>query len=178
MEPVKVGRLAEPGQERDAIHIAVIPIKAAHMLRPGEPVSIVQPGFAGIGPDPIGIVDPFLQAVVKSGEIFWLFLRPNTITGMRHHWRHPAFDGASEHTDGATLTEAIAWMQEFARTLGVDYEELTARGSALESGCFIDRGEDGRDYFNRHSREFWRYREIITGRVIQDEDRGGFTCPC
>jgi hypothetical protein len=39
----------------------------------------------------IGIVDPFLDQPVRPGEEFWVFVYPNTITGMRHYWQHPAF---------------------------------------------------------------------------------------
>jgi len=81
-------------RRRDAIHLAVVPVTASVPLNPGDHV-----GFATedrreiVGPsdEPLGIVDPFLTQAVKPGDRFWLYLYPNTITGMRHIWSHPAF---------------------------------------------------------------------------------------
>lgn len=91
----KLGQLIEDGERRrDAIHIAIAPVTAACQLNPGEPVGLIEPGnreLVGPSDSNIGIVDPFLTAVVEPGQRFWLFLFPNTITSMRHVWNHPAF---------------------------------------------------------------------------------------
>lgn len=81
---------------RDAIHIAVAPVIAGCLLNPGDAVGLIGPAgdMELVGPagnHNIGIVDPFLTAGVQPGQRFWLFLFPNTITGLRHVWQHPAF---------------------------------------------------------------------------------------
>lgn len=91
-----IGQLCDKDAKRDAIHIAVAPIVAASMLVPNEPVVLNEEGEAVSAEydEAIGVVDPFLQGVrevVNPGETFWLFLKPNTITGLRHVWSHPAF---------------------------------------------------------------------------------------
>ena len=90
-----LGALIEDGdRRRDAIHIAVAPVTATQPLKPGQHVGLVEAGDRElVGPceSTIGIVDPFLSADVEAGERFWLLLYPNTITGMRHVWTHPAF---------------------------------------------------------------------------------------
>jgi hypothetical protein len=40
---------------------------------------------------PVGIVDPFRVGLMQPGTVFWLCLFPESITGMRHVWTHPAF---------------------------------------------------------------------------------------
>jgi hypothetical protein len=95
----KLGRLIEDGdRRRDAIHIAIAPVTATERLTPGQHVGLVKEGnldLAGPCEKCIGIVDPFLTAEVEAGQRFWLFLYPNTVTGMRHIWAHPAFAAAA-----------------------------------------------------------------------------------
>ena len=91
----KLGQLIEDAERRrDAIHIAVAPVTAAVRLAPGQHVGLVEEGNAErVGPcaTNIGIVDPFLSEPVEAGQRFWLFIYPDTITGLRHIWTHPAF---------------------------------------------------------------------------------------
>jgi hypothetical protein len=88
-----MGRLVDGPHERDAIHLAVIPCEAACMLDPGAKVGLLSNGQASnhITLARIGVVDPFLQSVVRPGQWFWLWIRPATVTSLRHHWSHPAF---------------------------------------------------------------------------------------
>lgn len=91
----QLGQLIEDGdRRRDAVHIAIAPATADTPLSPGQHVGFVQQGnLERMGPceDNIGIVDPFLKAEVEPGQRFWVFLYPDTITGLRHIWSHPAF---------------------------------------------------------------------------------------
>lgn len=91
--------LGKEERRRDAIHIAVAPVTAAERLTPGQHVGLIQEDdLERVGPceRPIGIVDPFLPVAVESGQRFWLFLYPNTITGLRHVWTHPVFTRAAD----------------------------------------------------------------------------------
>ena len=94
----QLGQLIVDGERRrDAIHVAVAPVTAATTLTPGQHVGLVSeatPDLVGPTDDNIGIVDPFLTADVEPGQRFWLFLHPNTVTGMRHIWSHPSFRAA------------------------------------------------------------------------------------
>lgn len=94
MEAPILGQLiTEDERRRDAIHIAVAPVTAAVALTPGQHVGLVGHDTEQVGPTDncIGIVDPFLQQDVESGQRFWLFLYPNSVTSLRHYWTHPAF---------------------------------------------------------------------------------------
>ena len=86
-----LGKLIEEDAHRDAVHIAVAPVEAACPLSRGQHVGFAPDGKAVPSTEPIGIVDPFLTADVATGQRFWLFLFPNTITSLRHVWTHPAF---------------------------------------------------------------------------------------
>lgn len=79
-------------EKRDAIHLAVEPVKAGTTLKPGEPI-IVNNGVAELAPRTIaqGIVDPFLTSDVKEGERFWFVMMPRKVQSLRHVWSHPDF---------------------------------------------------------------------------------------
>lgn len=175
MSDVRLGQLIESKQERDAIHVAVIPMTAGETLRPAQHVGIIREGVAGLTSNKIGIVDPFLNDVVRKGQRFWLVLFPNTVTGMRHHWSHPAFD---KKDDNQSLEESIAWLKNAAVKLGVDYTDLVCEGNALETGDFINNGEDIRNIWYNIEDEFWKHHRVVTGRNTEEDDRGGFTCSC
>lgn len=100
---LNLGKLIEEPQERDAVHIAVIPAIAMDTLRPAQEIGFERCEYARrvlmVYPTtepkikPVGIVDPFLKRPVFKGQVFWMFMFPNTITGLSHNWSHPAVDG-------------------------------------------------------------------------------------
>ena len=104
----RLGELITDGERRrDAVHIALAPVTASRSLSPAQPVGFIEEGnLELVGPceDNIGIVDPFLTGPVDTGDRFWLFLYPNTITDLRHIWSHPAFTRAA-HKIGEKLSE-------------------------------------------------------------------------
>jgi hypothetical protein len=109
-EETRIGELVPDGEmRRDAVHVAVAPVEASVNLTPGCRVILLVGSSTKVrvaadyeGAD--GIADPFLdQEVIEIGQRFWMFLFPGTITGMRHSWRHPAFEAAARErrsTDG------------------------------------------------------------------------------
>lgn len=94
-----LGRLVDDTERRrDAVHVAIAPVTAAQPLRPGQHVGLIEEGNTElVGPteSPIGIVDPFLTDEIRSGQRIWLLLYPDSVTGMRHIWTHPAFSAAA-----------------------------------------------------------------------------------
>jgi len=89
-----LGSLPGPDAKRDAVHVAVVPATAAYLLLPGQRVCRLPDGQFGTAGEPVGIVDPFRDDVVRAGEQFWLCLFPGTVTSLRHVWTHPAFQAA------------------------------------------------------------------------------------
>ena len=128
MSDVTLGQIPGPYHKRDAIHIAVIPIEAGEVLKPGQRVVLNQYKKAIATQsrwDSTGIVDPFLDREVRKGEMFWLVLRQNTVTGMRHHWYHAEF---RDHKDTPSMTPDIeahvAFVESCADEAGLDFDEL------------------------------------------------------
>lgn len=109
----KLGELITGEAHRDAIHVAVAPVVASEELTAGQDVGLLSGDVAGPCERPIGIVDPFIKTSVGKGERFYLFLYPNTVTGMRHEWQHPAFGGPVQ-ADAGDVAESEKWLRNYA----------------------------------------------------------------
>jgi hypothetical protein len=124
----KLGQLIQGEAQRDAVHIAIAPVVAATALQPGLPVGLDEQGRAACNvAKHVGVVDPFLKTTVKEGQRFYLFLFPNTVTGMRHEWQHPAFPELQKPDNGVSpesKAAAEAWLKEFADDIDLGYSEL------------------------------------------------------
>lgn len=88
-----LGTIITPKEKRDAIHLAVIPVKASERLLPGDHITVVgEVAYPSLINQGVGIVDPFLTTAVAEGETFWCVIYPRKITSLRHVWSHPYFE--------------------------------------------------------------------------------------
>lgn len=176
MSDTTLGKILAGTENRDAIHVAIAPVQAGGHLAPGWHVGLEPDGKASINATPhIGIVDPFLTHGIESGQWFYLCLYQQTVTGMRHHWSHPAF---ADGTPAGELQASIDWLRSAADELGVSYEDLISDYGELATGDYINNGEDIRDAWYGLSDEFWKHRKVVTGKDVDEANRGGFTCSC
>lgn len=173
----KIGKIIEASEERDAIHVAVVPVEAGETLPPGQRVYVAD-GKAWItrekSPASVGIVDPFLRSAVYEGQRFWLLLPPGTITSLRHEWVHPAF----VRDDEERVRAAQEWIANWAGSYGEDYNEVIWRAKDyIHSGEYwIEGGRFEGEYVPA---EFWEHFEIATGEKVPDKRRGSFfSCSC
>src|SRR6267142_5686383 len=170
-----LGTIIDDTAGRDAIHLAVHPVRAQVRLYPGENV-----GADGTKNDPVGIVDPFLRAPVKPGEMFWLVIYPRTITSLRHVWVHPAFPDEADVKTAERVTrklsgESEVWLRDFASGNDVpDYESMMqALARSTSEPCFNDNGNAS------IPAEFWEHYEAVTGKRVPNDDRAEyFRCAC
>ena len=180
----RIGKLLVGTEERDAIHIAVMPLIAAEKLTAGEHVGLTKNGQAHTQYQPfIGIVDPYLTETVEPGRTFYVFMYPNTVTGLRHHWQHPAFADHIEVNEGL----AKAWLQQFAAKWEFDFDHMIAVAADPDSegrwGAYItayghdlhSAGELGADH-----ELFWHYMSVLTGKTFSPEhrERIAWGCTC
>lgn len=193
-DTLKLGQIIEGEAQRDAIHVAVAPIEAAHKLWPGEEVGLTADGKASkLIVQKVGIVDPFLKVMVAPEERFWLFLFPNTVTGMRHEWQHPAFADAfvtpspqesAVSSPAETKEDHERWLRAFADNYGFDYgdmvrlaqsptryEDLIARNRTVHGTFDLDDGDH---------ELFWHHIQGLTGKLFDPLHRGqvGWSCSC
>jgi hypothetical protein len=176
MSDTKVGVPPPKGAGRDAIHMAVTPAVASEFLSPGEHVGRLSDGTFHTSAKALGIVDPFLMEGVEKGETFWLFLYPQTITGLTHVWTHPAFvdePSTPEVSPEPTVPEIVArsrrWLEDFARQWDVSYQTVLDAGAGRET---IYSGDYEADVPNA----FWHHYQVVTG--VSGSGEQFFRCAC
>lgn len=180
-----LGSIIGPNEKRDAIHLAVYPVVAECDLDPGEDVGLLENGNASVhAKEKVGIVDPFLRKVVKSGERFWLVIYPRQIKSLRHVWEHPAFPASGE-TETARASGSEQWLRDLAERVGMSYGRLM--GGAAD---FIAQTEGGVQWPDRLTGgsemegestpdDFWIHYENVTGKKVAEEHRTNFfSCSC
>ena len=179
-----LGSVIEDKQSRDAIHMAVAPVIADTKLFPGQPIGFVdaEKNTVGATNRSIGIVDPFLEGAVFPGQTFWMLIYQNTITGLRHEWTHPAFDGAEEVKEQDVDSEQ--WLKDFAEKAGLAYSKLAEIITEYveEDETWVEHGSQcAQDAFEEVDEgEFWKHIENVTG-MKKPEDPGWsvpFSCSC
>lgn len=89
MNTLGIGNLIKGVAKRDAIHVAIVPMVAAHSLSPGDKVGVEYGNASTTASRFIGVVDPFLGESVKRGQKAWVFLFPGEAKNLRHEWDHP-----------------------------------------------------------------------------------------
>jgi hypothetical protein len=189
MSDTIVGKILDELQERDAIHIAVACVIADELLMPGQPI-----GFDESAPDQehvigaaranaIGIVDPFLHRAVNPGQRFWMFLFPQTITGLKHVWTHPAFPEGQQVAPlpkSANVAFSEAWLRDFIA--GADCPDYDTVINAAINGTSSSWDEDylhfdGYDAHGTIPDLFWDHIEVVTGKKPKHRAKY-FSCSC
>lgn len=192
-----LGMLISEDEQRDAVHIAVVPAIAGETasLRPGQKCRLHSDGetaFLANSDEAIGLVDPFLDKNVLPGQRFWLCLYPRTITSLRHVWTHPSLDEPSPakepDTSGKDMSEE--WLTNWcSRNDCPDWAILKQgfEGTLHTDGYYKFRYDDfggSEQYlfvgaYDGHAEipdEFWHHVDIVMGRKVQRAKY--FSCSC
>lgn len=179
-DTLKLGKLITDEQERDAVHIAVVPVEAGCELKPGYHVGIDATGKAYYGittqSGNIGIVDPFLKGIVPAGKVFWLFLYPGSITSLRHDWTHPAFKESRQKSESL---KSRLWIKHWASQNDINYDDLMRH-----AGYYVDDqdsywSDGGRFEGMRLPDGFWKHYEAVTGLALPEgRYENFFSCSC
>lgn len=181
-----IGKLVPADADKDAIHIAVLPAVAGEVLRPGQQVLLDHGELVGVpsGVKSLGIVDPFLTGHIFAGDRVWVFLHPNTVTGMRHHWQHPDVPEEVGHSSRPGVLQskrdrAELWLRNFADRYDFNYDEFVAN-EGLDMRA--RRPFNGPDDFEEGDDEdqFWENLEIVTGKEFGTvhRDQAVWRCSC
>lgn len=190
-----LGTIIDSRAGRDAIHLAVEPVKAGESLQAGQHVGIVngvaigaKSGARDWAIKKLGIVDPFLTKPVEAGQMFWLVVYPRQIASLRHVWTHQDFPD-EQKTPLVAQRRAVdpedeLILRQGAAAKGINYGDFMAAIneyiSDRESGdsdntiCF---GEDLN--YDDLPTGFWDAYGRVTGKNIPESYRDVyFRCAC
>lgn len=173
--------------QRDAIHIAIMPVIAGESyLRRGQSVrfafgtnnTVVKTNEDGA--NCVGIIDPFLDSYsINKGDKIWMFLNPRTVTGMRHQWQCPAVDKIPEFAN-----ESERWIREFAHKWNFNYDELIANAIATNEEndwryiTAMGMGLHSAEELEGDHDLFWEHLATLTGKTFDKNHRDGMTWSC
>lgn len=178
-ENLNLGQLINGKQEKDAVHIAVVPVVAGEDLSPGQHVGILSNDeeiiVGPINNKNSGIIDPFLKQKILKNQKCWMFMYPGSITSLRHDWQHPALCKTE-------IEKSELWLKEFAKELGYDYNWVCEIAlSSLCKGYSTVGDDDAQDIFNEKKEEFLRHAAIAFGKkplTEEEVDNVYFSCAC
>jgi hypothetical protein len=165
---------------RDAIHIATLIVVAGEPLLPNQDIGVDKDNIATVK-DPIGRVDPFLKDTIYKGDIFYMILYPNTVSGMKHHWKHPKLDVLPPNPKEFPIIKYIA--DKCGKTVECLMED--SMGFVEYEDYVYDNSERYKDITSEEWLAFWDAFEIITQKtvgvnVLGDHRYGvaPYTCSC
>lgn len=189
----KLGTIPSGEEGRDAVHVAILPVRAREALIGGTPVKMDAENQAVSCKveDAIGVVDPFIkQGQLGAGSWFWLCLYPKTITGLRHVWEHPSFPLAqaaapiSEKPPGEKQASE-AWLKEYVKRHCPYWEGEPDSGYSKFLG-YVKRerwiyyyGTDCHGLYDvDDADELFRHLGVVLGQRIDASYFEAFTCSC
>ena len=191
-----LGERLTGNEPRDAIHIAILPVKAGGTLAAGAWVRVEQ-GFA-IPCAPAkahGVIDPFITGNVAFNDVVYVMLKPYRITTLTHAWEHPEIpsDTALQPQSKHKIDEYFEHREcivNMASMVNVSVTKMLEIADEYASGAdYISMGnnENYQDVPNDAWPPFWKAYEALTGnkgpkseidQYGQDKQRISFSCAC
>ena len=184
MDPIKtIGQLLTGTEQRDCVHVAIMPVVLdSDYAEAGQPLRLVygtknrvRHAHSIDETACIGVADPFMRRPIKNGQSFWVFLKPGSITGLRHDWVCPAIDQQPPPNN-----EAEKWLRAFASKWNFNFADMIAEAQEAY-GVIVAMKIDlhGRDELAPGDEtKFWACIQELTGRKFDDEHRDKFVWSC
>ena len=162
--------------QRDAIHVAIVAVRAGKPIKPGQRCKMNEFGEAIPGDGP-GVADPYRKSIITTGQPFWLLLNPTEVSSVSHTWEHPDIPFAEP------VREAVRnkYIEQYASEYGVTYEQLMdACASVIATDESVtqpgDKTEDGLEEISENGcDDIWSEWSDETGHEFSNQ--GTECCP-
>jgi hypothetical protein len=115
-----LGREPEALGMKDAIHTAIVSVRAGKPIQPGQRCGMNADREAVPDSKGVGVADPFLKGRIATGQWFWLILAQDEIPTVAHVWEHPTVDFRPPSAE----VRHNKYLHEIAEELGITYEQL------------------------------------------------------
>lgn len=115
-----LGKTPEELGDKDAIHVAIVAVRAAGLIKPGQRCGINEHQEAEPDEKGIGVADPFMKRAILTGQWFWLLLAQDQVPNVRHVWDHPKENFAPPTRE----PELPSGLESMAKDLGVTFHQL------------------------------------------------------
>jgi hypothetical protein len=106
--------------DKDAIHVAIVAVRAAEPIAPGTRCGVNEFGEAVPKEKGVGVADPFRRSHITTGQSFWLLLDQDAVPNVRHVWEHPSVAFAAP-TREPVLNRSLV---DIAKQFGLTYQQL------------------------------------------------------
>lgn len=105
---------------KDAIHVAIVAVRAASPIKPGQRCGMNKEREAVANEKGCGVADPFHKGNIGTGQVFWLLLNQDEVPNVQHVWEHPSVD----FTPPSKEVKRNRTIESVAKDFGVTYEQV------------------------------------------------------
>jgi len=116
---ITLGRNPTEVGVKDAIHVAIVSVRAGEFLHPGRRVTLNEHREAVNDAKGIGVADPFLKGRIEKGENLWILMDASQVANVQHTWDHELDFSPPERVVAESKQLAC-----HADKLGVTYTQL------------------------------------------------------
>ena len=144
---------------KDAIHTAIVSVRAGKPVKPGERCGLNEFREAVPHHEGVGVADPFRRGVIATGRALWLLLDQHAVPNVTHVWDHPTVD----FSPPVRPVKRNSTLEEIARKFGVTYDQL------MDACAAVVETERPQPYPGTKSRaeveeahEYWHRRDVFS----------------
>lgn len=162
---------------KDAIHTAIVSVRAGSLIRPGDKCKINQYNEAvACNSNSIGVADPWHNGNIIAGNIFWLIINQDEIPNVRHVWDHPSvsFEQPTREVQyNYTLKHLSDQLEIEYNQLLKDMEVVAKTDTPIKYTG--NKTEEELETIQEDSWDYWSEFADVTGYVF--ENYGSQCCP-
>jgi hypothetical protein len=111
---------------KDAIHTAIVSVRAGVAMQPGTRCKLNENREAVPDEKGIGVADPFRKGIIACGRPFWLLMGQTEVPNVQHHW-----DNGIDFSPPTVEPKRNPTLVSYAKEFGVTYEQI------LEAGQYV-----------------------------------------